>query len=406
MLDITKIRKDFPILSRTVNGRPLIYFDNGATSQKPQAVIDAISHYYAYQNSNIHRGVHTLSREITIAYEEARKTIQLHLNAKQASEIIFTKGTTESINLVAHCFGNLAINEGDEIIITQMEHHSNIIPWQQLCEEKKAILKYIPINQAGELLLEELPKLITAKTKLVSFTQISNTLGTINPVKDIIKTIRFLSQAAVLIDGAQAVPHLKPDVQDLDCDFYVFSGHKLFGPTGIGVLYAKESWLNKFGPYQTGGGTIKTVTLEKTEFADAPLKFEAGTPHIEGGIGLAAAINYVTEIGFENIQKHEDDLLQYATKQLQAIEGLVIYGNTKHKTSVISFNVGSIHPFDIGTLLDKYGVAIRSGHHCTQPICQFYGIPGTIRASFAFYNTFEEVDIFVEALKKSIRLLS
>ena len=406
MLDLSKIRKDFPILSRTVNGKPLIYFDNGATSQKPQAVIDAISHYYAYQNSNIHRGVHTLSREITIAYEEARKTIQLHLNAKQASEIIFTKGTTESINLVAHCFGNLAITEGDEIIITQMEHHSNIIPWQQLCEEKKAILKYIPINQAGELLLEELPKLITAKTKLVSFTQISNTLGTINPVKDIIKTIRSLSQAAVLIDGAQAVPHLKPDVQDLDCDFYVFSGHKLFGPTGVGVLYAKESWLNKFGPYQTGGGTIKTVTLEKTEFADAPLKFEAGTPHIEGGIGLAAAINYVTEIGFENIQKHEDDLLQYATKQLQAIEGLVIYGNTKHKTSVISFNVGSIHPFDIGTLLDKYGVAIRSGHHCTQPICQFYNIPGTIRASFAFYNTFEEVDIFVEALKKSIRLLS
>ncbi len=406
MLDLSKIRKDFPILSRTVNGKPLIYFDNGATSQKPQAVIDAISHYYAYQNSNIHRGVHTLSREITIAYEEARKTIQLHLNAKQASEVIFTKGTTESINLVAHCFGNLAITEGDEIIITQMEHHSNIIPWQQLCEEKKAILKYIPINQAGELLLEELPKLITAKTKLVSFTQISNTLGTINPVKEIIKTIRSLSQAAVLIDGAQAVPHLKPDVQDLDCDFYVFSGHKLFGPTGVGVLYAKESWLNKFGPYQTGGGTIKTVTLEKTEFADAPLKFEAGTPHIEGGIGLATAINYVTEIGFENIQKHEDDLLQYATKQLQAIEGLVIYGNTKHKTSVISFNVGSIHPFDIGTLLDKYGVAIRSGHHCTQPICQFYNIPGTIRASFAFYNTFEEVDIFVEALKKSIRLLS
>ena len=406
MFDLSKIRKDFPILSRTVNGKPLIYFDNGATSQKPQAVIDAISHYYAYQNSNIHRGVHTLSREITIAYEEARKTIQLHLNAKQASEIIFTKGTTESINLVAHCFGNLAITEGDEIIITQMEHHSNIIPWQQLCEEKKAILKYIPINQAGELLLEELPKLITAKTKLVSFTQISNTLGTINPVKEIIKTIRSLSQAAVLIDGAQAVPHLKPDVQDLDCDFYVFSGHKLFGPTGVGVLYAKESWLNKFGPYQTGGGTIKTVTLEKTEFADAPLKFEAGTPHIEGGIGLATAINYVTEIGFENIQKHEDDLLQYATKQLQAIEGLVIYGNTKHKTSVISFNVGSIHPFDIGTLLDKYGVAIRSGHHCTQPICQFYNIPGTIRASFAFYNTFEEVDIFVEALKKSIRLLS
>ncbi len=406
MLDIIKIRKDFPILSRTVNGKPLVYFDNGATAQKPQSVIDAISHYYAYQNSNIHRGVHTLSREITIAYEESRKTIQLHLNAKQASEIIFTKGTTESINLVAHCFGNIVISEGDEIIITQMEHHSNIVPWQQLCEEKKAVLKYIPINQAGELILEELPKLITAKTKLVAFTQISNTLGTINPVKEIITTIRSLSKAAILIDGAQAVPHLKPDAQDLDCDFYVFSGHKLFGPTGVGVLYAKEEWLQKFGPYQTGGGTIKTVTLEKTEFADTPLKFEAGTPHIEGGIGLAAAIKYVSEIGFENIQKHEDDLLQYATKKLKEIEGLVIYGNAKHKTSVISFNVGSIHPFDIGTLLDKYGVAIRSGHHCTQPLWQFYNIPGTVRASFAFYNTFEEIDIFIEALNKSIRLLS
>lgn len=421
MLDINKIRKDFPILSRTVNlptgqagGKPLVYFDNGATAQKPQSVIDAISHYYAFQNSNIHRGVHTLSREITIAYEEARKTIQLHLNAKQASEIIFTKGTTESINLVAHCFGNLAIAEGDEIIITQMEHHSNIVPWQQLCEQKKAILKYIPINQDGELILEQLPKLITSRTKLVSLTHISNTLGTINPIKEIIQQVRVLSSplrgegrgASVLIDGAQAVPHLKPDVQDLDCDFYVFSGHKLFGPTGVGVLYAKEEWLQKFGPYQTGGGTIKTVTLQKTEFADSPLKFEAGTPHIEGGIGLAAAIKYVTEVGFENIQKHEDDLLQYATKQLKEMEGLVIYGNAKHKTSVISFNVGSIHPFDIGTLLDKYGVAIRSGHHCTQPLWQFYNIPGTIRASFAFYNTFEEVDIFIEALKKSIKLLS
>ncbi|MBK8366465.1 MAG: cysteine desulfurase [Bacteroidetes bacterium] len=406
MFNVNEIRKDFPILARTVNGKPLVYFDNGATAQKPQQVIDAISHYYAFQNSNIHRGVHTLSREITIAYEEARKTIQLHLNAKQASEIIFTKGTTESINLVAHCFGKINISEGDEIIITQMEHHSNIVPWQLLCEEKKAVLKYIPINEAGELMWEELPQLITSKTKLVAFTHISNTLGTINPVKEMIATIRSLSKAAILIDGAQAVPHLKPDVQELDCDFYVFSGHKLFGPTGVGVLYGKEEWLQKLPPYQTGGGTIKTVTLKKTEFAESPLKFEAGTPHIEGGIGLAAAMNYVAEIGFDNIQKHEDDLLKYATKQLQEIEGLVIYGNAKHKTSVISFNVGSIHPFDIGTLLDKYGVAIRSGHHCTQPLWQFYKIPGTIRASFAFYNTFEEVDVFIEALKKSIRLLS
>jgi len=406
MLDINKIRSDFPILTRTVNGKPLVYFDNGATAQKPHVVIDAISHYYVYQNSNIHRGVHTLSREITIAYEEARKTIQLHLNAKLAGEIIFTKGTTESINLVAHCYGKLAIAEGDEIIITQMEHHSNIVPWQLLCEEKKAVLKFIPINEEGELILEELPKLITSKTKLVAFTQISNTLGTINPAKEIIQTIRSLSNAAILIDGAQAVPHLKPDVQELDCDFYVFSGHKLFGPTGVGILYAKEDWLNKFAPYQTGGGTIKTVTLQKTEFADSPLKFEAGTPHIEGGIGLAAAINYVTELGFKNIQKHEHELLDYATKQLNKIEGLVIYGNAKNKTSVISFNVGSIHPFDIGTLLDKYGIAVRSGHHCTQPLWQFYNIPGTIRASFAFYNTIEEVDLFIEALKKSIRLLS
>jgi len=406
MFDLNKIRQDFPILSRTVNGKPLVYFDNGATAQKPQCVIDAITNYYTNQNSNIHRGVHTLSREITIAYEEARNTIQLHINAKQSREIIFTKGTTESINLVAHCFGKINIYEGDEIIITQMEHHSNIVPWQQLCEEKKAILKYIPINEAGELILDDLPKLMTAKTKLVAFTQISNTLGTINPVKDIIKTIRSISQASVLIDGAQAVPHLKPDVQDLDCDFYVFSGHKLFGPTGVGVLYVKEEWLNKFPPYQTGGGTIKTVTLQKTEFADSPLKFEAGTPHIEGGIGLATAINYITEIGFEDIQKHEENLLHYATKKLQEIDGLTIYGTAKHKASVISFNVGNIHPFDIGTLLDKYGVAIRSGHHCTQPLCQFYNISGTIRASFAFYNTLEEVDLFIEALKKSIRLLS
>ncbi len=406
MFDINKIRNDFPILTRTVNAKPLVYFDNGATAQKPKAVIEAISNYYEHQNSNIHRGVHTLSREITIAYEEARNVIQKHVNAKLPSEIIFTKGTTESINLVAHCFGNLAIVEGDEIITTQMEHHSNIVPWQLLCEEKKAVLKYIPINQAGELILEELPKLITSKTKLVALTHISNTLGTINPIADIIKTVRSLSKAAVLIDGAQAVPHLKPNVQELDCDFYAFSGHKLFGPTGVGILYAKEEWLQKFGPYQTGGGTIKTVTLQKTEFADSPLKFEAGTPHIEGGIGLAAAINYVADIGFENIQKHEEELLHYATKKLLEIDGLVIYGNAKHKTSVISFNVGAIHPFDIGTLLDKYGIAIRSGHHCTQPLWQFYDIPGTIRASFAFYNTIEEIDLFIDALKKSIRLLS
>ena len=406
MFDINKIRSDFPILNRTVNNKPLVYFDNGATAQKPKQVIDALVNYYSNQNSNIHRGVHTLSREITIAYEEARQTVASHINAKQASEIIFTKGTTESINLVAYCFGKIELNEGDEILITEMEHHSNIIPWQIVCEEKKAVLKYIPINEAGELILEKLPQLITSKTKLVAFTHISNTLGTINPVKEMIVQIRSLCKAAVLIDGAQAVPHLKPDVQDLDCDFYVFSAHKLFGPTGVGILYAKQQWLEKFPPYQTGGGTIKTVTLEKTEFADPPLKFEAGTPHIEGGIGLAVAINYVNAIGFEAIQKHENALLDYATKKLLEIEGIRIYGTSKHKTSVLSFNVGNIHPFDVGSILDKYGVAIRSGHHCTQPICKFYNIPGTIRASFAFYNTFEEIDVFIEALKKAIRLLS
>lgn len=406
MFDIDKIRNDFPILHRTVNGKPLVYFDNGATAQKPQAVIDALTRYYAQQNSNIHRGVHTLSREITIAYEEARQTITAHINAAQASEVIFTRGTTESINLVAYCFGKINIREGDEVVITEMEHHSNIIPWQLLCEEKKAVLKYIPINPAGELVLDDLETIITERTKLVAFTHISNTLGTINPVKEMISRIRKVSGAAVLVDGAQAVPHLKPDVQDLDCDFYVFSAHKLFGPTGVGILYARQHWLEKFPPYQTGGGTIKTVSLTKTEFAEAPLKFEAGTPHIEGGVGLAAAIDYVNALGFDAIQQHEEALLKDATNKLMEIDNITIYGTAAHKTSVLSFNVNGIHPFDVGSILDKYGVAIRSGHHCTQPICQYYNIPGTIRASFAFYNTFEEIDILVDSLKKAIRLLS
>lgn len=406
MFDVEKIRKDFPILSRTVNGKPLVYFDNGATAQKPQVVIDALIHYYSFQNANIHRGVHTLSREMTILYEEARQIIQKHINAKQPQEIIFTRGTTESINFVAECLGKISINEGDEVIITQMEHHSNIVPWQLLCEEKKAVLKYIPVKQNGELMLEELPKLLSSKTKIVSLVHISNTLGLVNPIKEIIQTVRSRSSAAVLIDGAQAVPHLKPDVQDLDCDFYVFSGHKLFGPTGVGILYAKEEWLNKFPPYQSGGGTIKTVTMEKTEFADSPLKFEAGTPHIEGGIGLAAAIDYVNAIGLDNIYQYEEELLNYATEKLTEIDNVEIYGTGEHKASVLSFNVKGIHPFDIGTLLDKYGIAVRSGHHCTQPLHQFFNVPGSVRASFAFYNTKEEIDLFIEALKKSIRLLS
>ncbi len=406
MFDINKIRKDFPILTRTVNNKPLVYFDNGATAQKPQVVIDAITHYYNFQNANIHRGVHALSREITIAYEEARKTIKEYLNAKHVHEIIFTKGTTESINLVAYCFGKINIEAGDEILITQMEHHSNIVPWQLLCEEKKAILKYIPINENGDLIIDELPNLITSKTKLVALTHISNTLGTINPVKELIVKIRTLCKSAILVDGAQAVPHLQPNVQELDCDFYVFSGHKLFGPTGVGVLYGKEEWLNKFPPYQSGGGTIKTVSMHKTEFADLPLKLEAGTPHIEGAIGLAVAINYVSSIGFDEIQKHEHELLQYASQQLNLINGVKIFGNSKNKTSVISFNVDSIHPFDIGTLLDKYGIAVRTGHHCTQPIWEYFEVSGAIRISFSFYNTKEEIDVFIELLKKSIRLLS
>lgn len=406
MLDINRIRQDFPILQRTVNGKPLVYFDNGATAQKPQAVIDVLTRYYSEENSNIHRGVHTLSREITIAYEEARQAIASHLNAADASEIVFTRGTTDGINLVAHCFGKIALSKGDEVLITEMEHHSNIIPWQMLCHEKNAVLKYIPINAAGELVLDNLETLITSRTKLVAFTHISNTLGTINPVKELIARIRQLSPAAVLVDGAQAVPHLRPDVRELDCDFYVFSGHKLFGPTGVGILYARRHWLDTFPPYQTGGGTIKTVSLRTTEFAEAPLKFEAGTPHIEGGLGLAAAIRYVNEIGFEAIQQHEQALLAYATEKLQAMGQITFYGTAAHKTSVLSFNVEGLHPFDVGSILDKYGVAIRSGHHCTQPICQYYGVPGTIRASFAFYNTFEEIDILVESLGKAIRLLS
>jgi len=403
-VETDKIRADFPILSRKVNGKPLIYFDNGATAQKPTSVIEAIVHYNNYQNANIHRGVHTLSQEITIAYENARTTIQKHLNATHPHEIIFTRGTTDSINLVAHSFGKKYIGKGDEIIISMMEHHSNILPWQQLCEEKGAVLKVIPINNDGELLMDEYKRLLNNKTKIVAITHISNTLGTINPIKEIIE-IAHSKNIPVLIDGAQAVPHLKVDVKELDVDFYVFSGHKIFGPTGVGVLYGKEKWLNEIPPYQVGGGTIKTVTFEKTEYADLPLKFEAGTPHIEGGVGLAAAIDYVNAVGFENIAEHEHELLEYATNELKKIAGVRIIGNAKQKASVLSFIVEDVHPFDIGTILDQYGIAVRTGHHCTQPLMQFYNIKGTIRASFAFYNTIEEIDTFVAALKKAITML-
>jgi cysteine desulfurase/selenocysteine lyase len=404
LLNIEAIRADFPILSRKVNGKPLIYFDNGATAQKPQAVIDALDIYYKNQNANIHRGVHTLSQEITVAYENARTTIQKHLNAAHAHELIFTAGTTASINLLASSFAKKHIQAGDEIIISAMEHHSNILPWQQVCEEKGALLKVIPINKEGELLIDEFEKLISTKTKIIAVTHISNTLGTINPIKEII-AIAHSKNIPVMIDGAQAVPHTAVDVQALDCDFYVFSGHKLFGPTGVGILYGKEKWLNELPPYQVGGGTIKTVTFEKTEYADLPLKFEAGTPHISGGIGLAAAIDYINNIGLEKIAAYEHELLVYATEALEKIAGVKIIGTAKNKASVISFSVEGLHPFDIGTILDQLGIAVRTGHHCTQPLMQFYGVPGTIRASFAFYNTKQEIEEFIKGLERTINML-
>ena len=398
------IINDFPILSRKVNNRPLIYLDSAATAQKPQVVIDAVDNYYKFQNANIHRGVHTLSQEITIAYEEARATVKKHLNAAHAHEIIFTKGTTDSINLVAYSFGKKYVNEGDEILISSMEHHSNILPWQQLCEDKGATLKVIPINTEGEIDLKEFKILLSAKTKIIAITHVSNTLGTINPIKELI-TLAHQQNIAVLIDGAQAVPHLLVDVVDLDADFYCFSAHKLFGPTGVGVLYGKQKWLNEMPPYQTGGGVIKTVTFEKTTFADLPLKFEAGTPHISGAIGLAAAINYVNALGINNISEYENELQVYATKRLSEIDGLRIIGTAANKAAVISFVVDGTHPFDIGVILDKQGIAVRTGHHCTQPLWNIYGLQGTVRVSFAFYNTIEEIDSFIVALKKAIKML-
>ena len=403
MFDVIKIRKDFPILNRKVNEKPLIYFDNAATSQKPQVVIDSIVDYYSNYNSNIHRGVHTLSQEATNAYEEARLKIQKHFNAAKAYEIIFTSGTTHSINLVATGFTSL-LKKGDEIIVSALEHHSNIVPWQMLCERSGAVLKVIPISLKGELIFEEYEKLLSNKTKLVFVNHVSNTLGTINPIKKIIKKAHEHG-AAVLIDGAQATPHMKPDVQKLDCDFYVCSAHKLCGPTGIGMLYGKEEWLNKLPPYQGGGEMIAEVTFEKTTYADLPHKFEAGTPNISGGISFGVALDYMNAIGFDNIANYEKELLEYATKKLLEIEGLIIYGTAKNKASVISFNIDGVHPYDIGAIIDKLGIAVRTGHHCTQPIMDFYKIPGTIRASFSFYNTKKEIDIFVNAVIRAKNML-
>jgi cysteine desulfurase/selenocysteine lyase len=404
MIDIQKIRADFPILKEEVNGKPLVYFDNAATSQKPQVVIDSIVDYYSKINANIHRGVHTLSQVATDAYEQARIKTQKHFNAKKPYEIILTAGTTHSINIVATGFTSL-LNKGDEIIVSALEHHSNIVPWQMLCERTGAILKVIPMNEEGELLMDVYDALLSKKTKLVFTNHISNALGTINPIKEIIDKAHAVG-AAVLIDGAQACPHIKPDVQELDVDFYVASAHKLCGPTGVGVLYGKEEWLNKLPPYQGGGEMIETVTFEKTTYAGLPHKFEAGTPNIAGGIAFGVALDYMNEIGLENIAAYENELLEYGTEKLLEIDDLRIYGTSKNKAAVISFNIGSIHPFDIGSILDKFGIAVRTGHHCTQPIMNFYNIPGTVRASFSFYNTKEEIDVMVAAVKKAQMMLS
>jgi cysteine desulfurase/selenocysteine lyase len=401
--NISEIRAQFPALRQLVYGKNLIYFDNGATSQKPQIVLDAINAYYAKDNANIHRGVHYLSQQATNAYELARKTIQSALNADKSEEIIFTKGTTDGINLVANSFGEL-LSAGDEIIITAMEHHSNIVPWQMLCARKNLILRVAPINQKGELIEEEFDKLLTNKTKLVAITHISNTLGTINPVKEIIQKAHAIG-AKVLVDGAQSIQHMPIDVQDLDCDFFVFSGHKVFGPTGIGVLYGKYALLDAMPPYQGGGDMIAKVTFEQTTYNELPFKFEAGTPHIAGGICLGKAFEFLDALDMDAIQVYEKELAAYAQDLIETIDGVRIIGEAKNKTSVVSFVVDGIHPFDIGTLLDKQGIAVRTGHHCTQPLMSFYGIPGTVRASFAFYNTKEEVDIFITALEKSIRML-
>ena len=403
-LNVSDIRKDFPILHRQVNGHPLVYFDNAATSQTPKAVIDCIVDYYERYNANIHRGVHTLSQEATDAYEQARRTIQSHFNIGHSHEVIFTSGTTHGINLVANGFTSF-VRKGDEVLVSAMEHHSNIVPLQMLCERTGASLKVIPMNEEGELIMSEYNSLLNDRTKLVFVNHISNALGTINPIEEIIERAHSVG-AAVLVDGAQACVHMIPDLQGLDVDFYVLGAHKMCGPTGVGMLYGKESWLQKLPPYQGGGEMIAEVTFEKTTYADLPHKFEAGTPNIAGGIAFGAAVDYLNQVGFDNIMQYEEELLRYATESLDAIPGLKIYGTAKNKTSVISFNLEGIHPYDVGTILDKLGIAVRTGHHCAQPIMDFYEIPGTVRASFSFYNTKEEIDKMVEAVKKAQLMLS
>ena len=406
MKSILEIRTDFPILSRTIHNKPLIYFDNGATSQTPTQVIEAIVHYYSYQNANIHRGVHTLSQEATDAYEEARKKLQRHFNARKSSEILFTAGTTHGINLVANGYGAL-MQEGDEVIISASEHHSNIVPWQLACQRSGATLKVIPMNEKGILDLEVYNQLLNKRTKIVCVQHVSNALGNIHPIEEIIEKAHRVG-AVVLVDGAQAAPHLQPDMQTLDVDFYAVSAHKMYGPTGIGVLYGKEELLLQLPPYQGGGEMIKEVHFEESTYADLPYKFEAGTPNICGGIAFGATIDYIQQLGMEAIATHEHKLLEYAIAKLQNIEGITLYGNDdlSKRTAVISFNLQNIHPYDVGVILDQFGIAVRTGHHCAQPIMDFYCIPGTVRASFAVYNTFEEIDTFVEAVKKAQKMLS
>ncbi len=402
-LDVARVRTEFPILHQQVRGKPLVYLDNAATTQKPRAVIEALDHYYRFDNANIHRGVHTLSERATVAYERTRETIRDFINARSTKEVVFVRGATEAINLVAQTWGRANVKAGDEILISEMEHHSNIVPWQMLCEQVGAKLKVIPINDAGELLLEQLDSLLTERTKLVGVTHCSNALGTVNPVRKIIEKAHAAG-AVVLVDGAQAVAHLSVDVQALDCDFYVFSGHKLYGPTGVGALYGKEALLDAMPPWHGGGEMIKYVTFEKTIYNDLPAKFEAGTPHIAGGIGLGAAIDYIRDVGLDAIAAHEHDLLSYVTQRTAEIPEMRIIGTAREKSGILSFELGRIHPHDIGTILDHQGVAIRTGHHCAMPVMQRYCVPATARASFAMYNTREEIDAFMNAVRKVIEV--
>lgn len=402
--DINKIRADFPLLKREVNGKPLVYLDNGATTQKPQVVIDALVHYYTDMNANVHRGVHYLSQISTDAFEVTRRKVRDFIHAEHDHEIIITKGTTDSINLVAQCFGEVFISKDDEIIVSAMEHHSNIVPWQMLCDKTGAILKVIPMNEHGVLDMDAYKALLSPRTKIVSVTYVSNALGTINPIEEIIE-LAHLNNTPVLVDAAQAVQHIALDVQKLDVDFLVFSGHKMYAPTGVGVLYGKEKWLNAMTPYQGGGDMIKEVTFEKTTYNELPFKFEAGTPNIEAGICLAHAIDYINEIGLDTIKKYEDDLLAYATEEILKIEGVRIIGTAANKSSVLSFVVDGTHPYDIGVILDKLGIAVRTGHHCAQPVMEQFEIPGTVRASLAMYNTKEDVDVFINGLQRAVNML-